>query len=157
MAHRGGSAVTPGFGWEAASSRRQDVREAHDAVGDESHAWDNMFEDLQFRGFRQINLGNCYCPLGCCRLVDAVCYSIERIFVYRGGSEIEILGTKNQEERRDISGMFRFRIDHGASSGYDAKTMVVRFKTRSNSSLLDEFDVEEGLEDEQSWWPLDYK
>ncbi|KAK3710691.1 hypothetical protein LTR37_010110 [Vermiconidia calcicola] len=137
---------------------------AHDSTGMVSvmySAWADMYRAFAMVEFLQIDLSNCYCPLGCHRLIEEAANAITMGFRYPYypcdkatlPTELEILGIKSTQERSDIVDDIKEVL--GIAS-YTKRKCILRFKVALRDTecdgeglLLDSCDVEEGLEDEE--------
>jgi hypothetical protein len=83
------------------------IMAAHNEPYEEAPEWIGMLDavaSLRKLRFLQIDVSNCYCPVGCHRMIAWACYWLkEADFPFPASLEIiEILGTKTYVERKRI-------------------------------------------------------
>ena len=116
--------------------------------------WDDIFSNMPVLQFLQLDISNCYCPLGCHRLIDEVTMTIELCMDLSEVKEVETLGTKTEVERDRVFPAVA-SVLRGISKE-KRKRVILRFKAFDTGSdlvptqLLDNYDLEDGLGDEET-------
>ena len=83
------------------------MEKAHKKVCRYIEVWDGIMDLVALRRFLQIDVSNCYCPTGCCRLVknlDSVIDTLWWVFEEGITPTIEIVGTGSRAEREELFG-----------------------------------------------------
>lgn len=141
----------------------QEEREnfAHVEMHDSTGHWERMLEALLQQTkklrFLQVDLTNCYCILGTCRLVPEIQSNLTHLYErpkYKPQLEaVEILGTKTADERRQLLNALLHEDLYCERTASDSK-LKLRFKAfkepkNSTCTALHKADADRGLADEE--------
>lgn len=150
----------PGY-WEVLSQEQREEC-AHDEMHEKAGHWQSIvgaiLQHSRTLRFLQIDVTNCYCVLGTCRLVGQVFSSLSyfhsRVQHYGPRLEvIEVLGTKTLDDRLTIVSAFLNSPNYPQHTASDRKPKLrfkaFKFPKDSTCIRLHTSELEEDLEDEE--------